>query len=186
MEVASPSASPVDPAALPPAPASAPAPVPHAGTPEDRKPKIRKRAIAYAISFDLITTFAFGFAFGFLYLVFVSNGTFVFFTDLQGEIGENRLFLASTIVFGGMISAMAGYLAAQIGRHRPYAHAAWAGGILAFVYLVSEYAFLTMIPTKTVEVTFAHMMNILAMPLSIPTYLVGAHLYTIVNPESRL
>lgn len=153
---------------------------------DDRKPKIRKRAIAYAILFDVFATAAFGFAFGFLYLLFVSNGTFLYFTNLQFEVGENGPFLVMSIVFGSLFSVMAGYLAAQIGRHRPYAHAAWAGAILSVLYFVNEYTFLTMVPTKTIEVTFSHMMSILALPLAIPIYLVGAHLYTLVNREQRI
>lgn len=150
------------------------------------KPKIRKRAILYAIGFDLAATFAFGFAFGFLYLVFVSNGSFVFFADLQREIAENKLFIAIATVFGSVISVMAGYLAAQIGRNRPYAHAAWAGSIIATVFFISEYSFLIGVPTKAIEVTFSHMMSILTTPLTIPTYLLGAHLYSLVNRDQHI
>lgn len=158
----------------------------HAPQPEFRKPKIRKRAIAYAIGFDIAVSLALGFLYGIFYLFFVSSGTFVYFANLQTEIAENMLLSWSSAFFGTLVSVLAGYLAAQVGGHRPYTHAAWAGSIIAAFLLVSNYTFLTMIPTETIEVDFLRVLSILASPLMIVMYLAGAHLYILVNGNKNV
>jgi hypothetical protein len=73
---------------------------------------------------------------------------------------------------------MAGYLAAQLGKTRPYAHALWAGSIISFIFFVTKYTSIIQMFTKTTEVTLASAFDFFYLPLGILTYLLGALIYT--------
>lgn len=169
-------------AILPPVSSEAPVAPP---TPEPgmTKAKIRKRAIVYAIAFDLAATLSFGAIMGVVYLWVITGGTYIYFTDVTAEIGRNPIFRILTVVFGSLISVMAGYLVAQIGRQRPYAHALWASGLFAVFSLLMSYQKFAMILTKTIEVTASDTFSIVVPVLTIGLYVIGAFLYERVNEQ---
>lgn len=170
-------------AILPPVSSEAPVAPP---TPEPvmTKAKIRKRAIVYAILFDVGVSASFGAVMGFIYLGVITGGSFIYFTNIAEEIGANPIFQWMGFVVGSLVSVMAGYLAAQIGRSRPYAHALWASGIFALVSILSNYQKFTMILTKSIEVHFTDTFNIVVPVLMIGMYAIGAFLYERVNEQS--
>lgn len=153
------------------------APIPE----EAKNQKIIKKAIIYAILFDIGGSFLLGVISGYVYMVVITGGKFVYYSDLTRELQENFGFSILTIIFGTLISVMAGYLVAQLGKHRAYAHALWASLLLSAVFFVGTFSKVTLIFTRTSEVTTLDMFGIVAAPINVVAYLVGAHIYTLVQ-----
>lgn len=160
-------------ATTPSAPASQPAPVP--------TQKLLKRAIFYAIAFDVGLSLSLGFVTGYVYMAVITGGTFVYFSDLETEISQNFGFTLIYFIFGMIISTMAGYVAAQVGKCRPYTHALWAASLLVLIHLGTSFKTVTIILTKTSEVSALDVFNILSSPLVIVAYLAGAHIYQLIE-----
>ncbi len=153
-----------------------PSPAPLAPT-----PKIVKRAIVYAILFDMGVSMAFGAVLVYIYMAVISGWSFIYFSDLQKEIAANPYFIGIIAFFGSVVSVMSGYLAAQVGKARPYAHALWASSILVFIAAIGLFVKFTLALTRTTEVTTMDMFGFFWLPSNIIIYLIGAHLYRCVN-----
>lgn len=157
-----------------------PVPVESAEAPSQ---KIIKLAVVYAIIFDLCISVLLGMISGYIYIAFISGGTFIYFADYQKEITTNVGFTAIFFIFGSFVSLMSGYLVAQLGKYRPYAHAMWAAGILVLFHFISNLALMTRMITKTSEVSTLDIFSIISMPFVFVVYLMGAHIYKLVHND---
>ncbi|HEY9585205.1 MAG TPA: hypothetical protein VJJ02_01265 [Candidatus Paceibacterota bacterium] len=148
---------------------------------ESTKPKIRKMAIIYAVLFDLLSTACLSYLMYLIYLVVITNGSFLYFSNLQQEIASNKLFDMFMFLLGSIVSIMAGYLCAQLGKHRPYAHALWAGFFTAALNLAALFDNFTLMLSKTIEVHFGDMFAIFFLPYALVLYFIGAHIYHLLH-----
>jgi hypothetical protein len=152
---------------------------------ENTKQGIVKRAIIYALLFDMAASLALGFLSTIIYTFVITGGAFVYFSDLQKEIAESSILTILFFVWGTLISIMSGYLCAQIAKDRPYTHALWAGSLLALIHFGLAFNRLTLILTKTTEVNFLDIFNILLLPTAPVIYLIGAHIYYLVQKQVK-
>jgi len=152
-------------------------------TPLPPKQSIIKKAIIYGAVFDVAASFAYGFLISFIYALVGGRGTTLIFTDFNAQYLTHSLMGIIGTIFGTMISVMAGYVTARGAKHRPYAHALWAAGIVFAINFLPLFSTFMTYLHGTAEFTVRQFFLIAFTPFVFPTYLLGAWVYQFIESQ---